>query len=76
MSKETHPLIQHLKQKGETLTAFAERIGLSRMQMYRIINGESTTTDTLRKISDGTGGAVPTSALLDSREMTASEAAR
>lgn len=63
MSKETHPLTQHLKETGESLSAFSIRVGISRMQMYRIMNGESTTTETLKKISAATSGAVPVSAL-------------
>jgi hypothetical protein len=63
-AKKKHPLTQHLKDKGESLKAFSERINMSRMQLYRIMNGESTTTDTLRKISDATDGVVPMSAFL------------
>lgn len=58
MTKETHPLLIHLKGTGESLTAFASRIEMSRMQLYRIMAGESTTTDTLKKISSATDGAV------------------
>lgn len=65
MANETHPLITHLKDTGESLTAFASRIEMSRMQLYRIINGEGTTTDTLKKISAATGNAVSISALFD-----------
>lgn len=71
MSTEQHPLIAHLQAEKETLTAFAERIEMSRMQLYRIMNGESTTLSTLRKISAATGGAVPVSAFLGSEESAA-----
>jgi transcriptional regulator with XRE-family HTH domain len=65
MTKETHPLTRHLKERGESLTDFARRLNMSRMQLYRIMNGESTTTDTLKKISEATGGKVPASAFLE-----------
>lgn len=64
MSNEAHPLTEHLKAKGESLTAFAAKIEMSRMQLYRIMSGQSTTTDTLRKISAATDGAVSVSDLL------------
>lgn len=64
MARETHPLSEHLKATGESLTDFATRVEMSRMQLYRIMNGDSTTTDTLRKISAATDGKVPVSALL------------
>lgn len=68
MTKKTHPLTEHLKAKGESLTAFAAKLEMSRMQLYRIMSGESTTTDTLRKISAATGGDVPVSAFLEAAE--------
>jgi predicted transcriptional regulator len=71
MSKETHPLITHLKGTGESLTSFAARVEMSRMQLYRIINGEGTTTDTLKKISAATESAVSMSALLGISEDAA-----
>lgn len=71
MSTEQHPLIAHLQATEETLTAFAKRVEMSRMQLYRIINGDSTTLASLRKISAATGGAVPVSAFLTSEESAA-----
>jgi transcriptional regulator with XRE-family HTH domain len=70
MSNEQHPLITHLQKKHETLTAFAKRIGMSRMQLYRIMNGESTTTDRIRMISAATGGAVSVSDFFGKRPTT------
>jgi len=75
MSTEQHPLIAHLQAKGETLTGFAKGIEMSRMQLYRIMDGESTTLTTLRKISAATGGAVPVSAFLSTDDNTASSEA-
>lgn len=71
MSTEQHPLIAHLQANGETLTAFAKELEMSRMQLYRIMAGESTTLTTLRKISAATGGAVPVSAFLSSEDTAA-----
>lgn len=68
MNKERHPLIRHLKDSGETLSAFASRIEMSRMQLYRIMSGESTTTATLQKISAATGNEVPVSAFFEAAE--------
>jgi len=65
MSTQTHPLVSHLQATGETLTSFAKRAEMSRMQLYRIINGESTTTDRLKKISAATGNVVPVSAFFE-----------
>lgn len=68
MSKEQHPLIKHLKETGESLTDFAARVKMSRMQLYRIMSGESTTTATLQKIAAATENAVPMSAFLEAAE--------
>lgn len=68
MQKKTHPLTEYLKAEGESLTAFAVKLEMSRMQLYRIMNGESTTTDTLRKIAAATDNAVPVSAFLEAAE--------
>lgn len=59
-----HPLTRHLGRTGKSLAAFARDLKMSRMQLYRIMNGESTTTGRLRLISEATGGAVPMSAFL------------
>lgn len=53
-----HPLISHLKETGVSLTDFARKAEMSRMQLYRIINGGNTTLDRLKKISELTGGKV------------------
>ncbi|ASQ10202.1 helix-turn-helix transcriptional regulator [Sinorhizobium meliloti] len=58
MNSEKHPLVTHLKSTNESLTAFARRTGMSRMQLYRIMNGENTTLDTLKKISAATEGKI------------------
>lgn len=68
MARETHPLTEYLRSKGESLTAFAGRIKMSRMQLYRIMDGDSTTTATLQKISEATDGAVPVSAFLEAAQ--------
>lgn len=69
MNTEQHPLITHLRSQPETLTSFARRVGMSRMQLYRIMNGEGTTTDSLKRICAATNGAVPIAAFFS--EQTA-----
>jgi len=58
MTPEQHPLMAHLKETGESLTGFAKRAGLSRMQLYRIMNGEPTTTASFDKINAATNGKI------------------
>ncbi|MDI6838952.1 MAG: helix-turn-helix domain-containing protein [Rhizobiaceae bacterium] len=65
MSTEHHPLIMHLRSRGESLSSFAKRLNMSRMQLYRIMNGENTTTGRIRLISEATGGAVPMTAFIN-----------
>jgi transcriptional regulator with XRE-family HTH domain len=71
MSNEQHPLITHLKSKGESLTDFAKRLNMSRMQLYRIMRGENTTIDRVHLISEATGNKVPVSAFLRKRDDAA-----
>lgn len=68
MNTEKHPLMAHLKSTGESLAAFARRTEMSRMQLYRIMNGENTTMDRLKKISSATDGAVPVTAFIGETE--------
>lgn len=63
MKRKKHPLISHLKSTGESLASFAKRTEMSRMQLYRIMDGENTTLDRIKKISAATKGAVPISVL-------------
>lgn len=58
MDTHQHPLMAHLKNTGESLTGFAKRAGLSRMQLYRIMNGEPTTTTSFDKIAAATNGKI------------------
>lgn len=62
MKNEKHPLMAHLKATGESLASFARRTEMSRMQLYRIMAGENTTVDRLKKISAATAWVVPVSA--------------
>lgn len=62
MKNEKHPLMAHLKSTGESLASFARRTEMSRMQLYRIMAGENTTVDRLKKISAATEWVVPVSA--------------
>lgn len=69
MNIDQHPLMIHLKAKGESLAAFARKSETSRMQLYRIMDGEGTTTSRLKKISEATGGALSVSDLVAVREV-------
>lgn len=68
MSTETHPLIKHLRKTGETITSFAKRNNISRTHLYRVLDGEPTTTTLLERLADSTGGKVPVSAFVKVRE--------
>lgn len=62
MEQAPHPLIEHLRATGETVSDFAERVGISRNHLYRAMRGESVTTGVLTRIIEETGGAVPVTA--------------
>lgn len=64
MSTEQHPIMKHLQKKGESLSSFAKKANTSRMQLYRIMAGEGTTTSRLKMISDASGGALSVADLL------------
>lgn len=68
MSTEQHPLIKHLHKTGETITAFAKRSNISRTHLYRIIDGEPTTTTLLERLADSTGGKVAVADFVKVRE--------
>ena len=59
-----HPIIEYARDAGTTVTAIAEKAGCSRMQIYRVMQGENTTISLLERISAATGGRVPVAALL------------
>lgn len=61
----THPLIEYASKTGRTTTDIAKAAGVSRMTIYRLINGEQNATiDLLQRVSDATDGEVPVSAFL------------
>lgn len=66
-----HPLVEYAKKNGESMKAIAERAGCSRMQLYRVMNGENTTTNLLERISAATGGKVKVVHLLAKPETAA-----
>lgn len=68
----THPLDVYLANNpGETLKALAERADVSRMQMWRLINGRGEFTSTfLRKIANATNGQVTVLQLVDALEKS------
>ena len=69
MSKIEHPLKRHLAETGETLTSFADRNGISRMHIYRVMKGVNTSVDRLRRLSEATGGAVTISDFIENYEV-------
>ena len=58
MQTDQHPLMKYLQKKGESLSTFAKAAKTSRMQLYRIMAGEGTTTSRLKQISEATGGQI------------------
>lgn len=62
---QKHPLIAYADRTGKTVTAIAKEAGVSRMTLYRLINGEQNATmDLLGRVSAATNGEVPVSAFL------------
>ena len=60
-----HPLQIFSKDANVSIGAIAEKADISRNQLYRIMNGENTTTDTLSRISEATGGGVTIKQLVE-----------
>lgn len=62
---EQHPLAQFSDAENISIAAIAEKAGVSRMTLYRLMKGEQNATiDLLTKVSAATGGKVPVSAFL------------
>lgn len=59
----THPLRDYIHASGDTLAAFAERVGVSGEALSRILQGEAPGPESARRIVDATGGAVTLAAL-------------
>lgn len=60
-----HPLIEYASRTGRTTTDIAKAAGVSRMTIYRLLNGsQNATIDLLQRVSDATGGEVPVDAFL------------
>lgn len=70
MSDKTHPLRKYLAVEGETISSFAKRSKISRMHIYRIMNGENATIDCLRKLSKATKNEVAVSDFILTEEAT------
>lgn len=64
-----HPLRQYVDRQRTTLADFAASVGLSRMTLHRIMRGENTTLDALRRISDATHGLVSVEAIVAASEQ-------
>ena len=73
--ERNHPLTDYLTAAGESVTDFANRVGVSRMQVYRLINGEGVSLDMIDRVSAATDGAVSAAAIVAARSA-ASEAAQ
>lgn len=64
---EQHPLAKFSADANISIAAIAEKAGVSRMTIYRLMKGEQNATiDLLTKVSAATGGKVPVSAFLPS----------
>lgn len=70
MKYENHPLMQYLAERGETLAAFSERTGTSRMHLYRMMQGGGASVSKLVAISEATGGRVPVTAFIKGMEAS------
>lgn len=68
MVETKHPLTKYLSDTNQTVTAFAERVGVSRMLVYRVIKGGNTSVERLRQISAATNGAVSIGDLISPTE--------
>lgn len=62
--QQTHPLKTYAKRSRKSLEAIAESAGTSRMTLYRIMAGENTTLDVLKRISAATDGEVSVADLI------------
>lgn len=64
---EQHPLIKFSNEADVSIAAIAEKAGVSRMTLYRLMKGEQNATiDLLSRVSAATDGKVPVSAFLPS----------
>ena len=60
----THILEKWLDANNENKSDFAARIEVSRMAVWRVINGQELSLDMLRKVSEGTNGEVDIASLV------------
>ena len=60
----THPIESWLDAKETTREAFAATVGISRMQLWRIMNGSMPSRDTALAIQEAANGAVKAAILL------------
>lgn len=52
-----HALKEYLENTGETQTAFADRVGVNRLTIYRIIKNEGEfTTGLIKRVIEATDG--------------------
>jgi transcriptional regulator with XRE-family HTH domain len=69
-------LKQHLSDTGETVAAFAGRVGVDVKTLYRYLSGERfPTPENLRRIREATGGGVTADDFVDQHTAAKTEAA-
>lgn len=64
MSSMEHPIKTWLDANETTQEAFASTVGISRMQLWRIMNGSIPSRQTALSIQDATAGKVKAAVLL------------
>ena len=67
----SHPLKNYAQSNKVTLDQIAVAANTSRMTLNRVMRGENTTLDLLRRISLATGGAVTIQSLVESYNVAA-----
>ena len=68
----THPIDTYLGETGESKTDFAKRAGISKMHLWRLLDGRSGfSLPALQRISIATGGKVPVAKLIEAMREAA-----
>jgi transcriptional regulator with XRE-family HTH domain len=69
-------LKRHLSESGESVAAFAGRVGVDVKTLYRYLSGERfPTPENLRRIREATGGAVTADDFVDQHTAAPERAA-
>jgi len=68
----THPIETYLGETGESKTDFAKRAGISKMHLWRLLDGRSGfSLPTLQRISAATGEKIEINELISAMTETA-----